>query len=323
MRSVRLEDLRELLGSTGFAAWWSDWQQVASALRDARARHADLAAQAELMSLRSEIAQRAAVDAFTRSGEVDDEGTRWSAQAQAEENHALALVGEYEEQRTRTSDLWVRLGGAEKGLEERRDGAGRDRKHAKEALAEAERQREGLAAEYGAADRKRARLWDDVESAWAASFERSLLAAEHGLRARWSRRDAERLFGEAEERRTRSRQLAADAGAAQRELREAEARRDTLRAAARERFDCLAGEAFLYWRHHDDPRSAYAVALSDEPEGANLPVKSLTIYVVGRQRGTGFLELPRDGAGSSAEGRDRRIDEFLARRDEASREPTP
>src|SRR5512134_2009620 len=122
MKPVRLGELRELLQDAAFAAWWTEWQRAGAALREARARHDDLGSQAELMALRAELAQRAGVEAFSRAGEAEDEGTRFTAEAQARENRALGLVGEYEEQRFRTSDLWVRLGGAEKALEERRDG---------------------------------------------------------------------------------------------------------------------------------------------------------------------------------------------------------
>ena len=319
MKSVRLGDLRELLESTAFGAWWTEWQRASSALADARLRHADLVAQSELMTLRSEIAQRAAVDTFSRSGEVEDEGTRWTAEAQGHENRALALVGEYERQRTRASDVWMRLGGADEQLEAKREAAGRVRGHAREsaegAVRDAERGRLALAGEYEGEDRKRKALWDEVEGAWAASFERSLVGAEHGLLARRVRRDAERLFSEAEERRARSRQLSGDADTAQRELREADARLGALRAAARERFGCVSGPSFLYWRHQDDSRSAFAVSLG-EVDGANVPVKPLAIFVVGRQRGVAFLEPARDGAGSTAEERDRRIDQFLAHRDD-------
>ena len=319
MKAVRLGDLRELLESTAFGAWWTEWQRAIAAVREARLRHEDLVAQSELMGLRSEIAQRGAVDAFSRSGEVEDEGTRWSAGAQTDENRALALVGEYEQQRARTSEAWVRLGGADKALEERREALVADRTRMKEtleaAVREAERQRQALAAEYEAADQTRKRLWDEVEAAWGTSFERSLVGAEHAVVARRVRRDAERLFAEAEERRVRARQLSGDAGTASAELRDAEARLEALRTAARDRFECVPGVSFLYWRHRDDKRSAFAVSLADDPDGP-APVRELAVYVVGRQRGVALLEPARDGAGSTAEERDRKIDQFLARREE-------
>jgi hypothetical protein len=189
------------------------------------------------------------------------------------------------------------------------------------ALRDAERLREATAAEYDAADGKRRRLWDDAEAAWAVSLERSLLGAEHGVLARRIRREAEKRFAEAEERRLRARQLAGDAATAARELRDAEARLAALRTTARERFGCVAGPTFLYWRHQDDKRSAFAVSLADHPDDGGPAVKALGLYVVGRQRGVADLEVAREGAGSSAEERDRRLDQLLVRRDDGAVTP--
>jgi hypothetical protein len=317
MKAVRLSELRELLESAAFGAWWAEWQRAATARDEAAARHDDLVAQGELMALRSEIVQRAGLEAFSRSGEVEDEGNRSAAQAQAEENRALALVGEFEQQRARTSEAWIRLGAVDKVLDEQREAMGADEGRAREA----ERQRLVVAGEYEAADGKRRRLWDEAEVAWGASLERSLVAAEHGVLARRIRREAERLFAEAEERRLRSRQLSGDAAAALRELRDAEARLAALRADARERFGCVAGPSFLYWRHHEDKRSAFAVSLAAHPEDGDAAVQALGVYVVGRQRGVAAPEVARDGAGSSAEERDRRLDQLLARRDDGPTDP--
>jgi hypothetical protein len=329
MKSIRLAELRQLVDGAAFTAWWADWSQAAQSLAEARARHEELVSQAETMAVRSELAQRGGVEAFSRAGEAEDGATRAVAEAQGLENRALELVGEYEEQRFRTSDLWVRLGGAERGLEDRRESAAKPREKrararvsGEAAVEAAERQVEALREQYEAEDKKRARLWDDVEAAWAASFERSLLGAEHGLAAKRVRREAERLFEEAEERRVRAKQLAADAEAAGRERREAERRRAALLADARDRFGCAPGEAFLYWRHRDDRRSAFAVALADDADSTNVEVKALRIYAVGRARGAAFLEPARDGLALTVEEGDRRFEEYFlgprkgARRDE-------
>jgi hypothetical protein len=322
MKSVRLGDLRELLHGSAFSNWWTEYRRATAALRDASLRHEDLVSQSETMLVRSELAQRAAVDAFSRAGDADDEGTRSGSEAQTLENRALELVGEYEEQRIRTSDLWVRLGGAERALDDRREGASRTGKsrdgtkaraqaHAQAALRVSERQHQELKEQYEAEDRKRSRLWDEVEAAWASSFERSLLVAEHGVTARHIRREAERLFEEAEARRGRAKQLAADAEAAGRERAEAEKRRVALLVEARATFGCAAGDRFLYWRHADDKGAAYAVALADDRDGANVEVKALAIYTVGRQRGVAFLEPAREGLGLTADEGDRRFEEYF------------
>ncbi|HET7825293.1 MAG TPA: hypothetical protein VFK90_08165 [Anaeromyxobacter sp.] len=319
MKSVRLGDLRELLHGSAFSSWWTEYRRAMSALQEASLRHEDLVSQSETMLVRSELAQRAAVDAFSRAGDADDEGTRSASEAQGLENRALELVGEYEDQRIRTSDLWVRLGGADRAVEERRDGAkrrgaaqeGAKARSAEAALRVAERQHQELREQYEAEDRKRGRLWEQVEAAWASSFERALLVAEHAAAARRIRREAERLFEEAEERRARAKQLAAESEAAGRERAEADRRRMALLAEARASFGCAAGERFLYWRHADDKRAAYAVALADDPDGANIEVKALGVYTVGRQRGVAFLEPAREGLGLVAVEDDRRFEEYF------------
>ncbi|BDG02536.1 hypothetical protein [Anaeromyxobacter oryzae] len=299
MKALSLGELRELLQSAAFAAWWTDHARAVSALVDARLRHDELVAQSELMDLRSELAQRAAIDTFSAAGGAEDDAAKTGVAAQALENAALELVGRYEEQRLRTSDLWVRLGGTERALDERREAAAaasrdaeRSRTHAEAALRAAERQHAALRDAYGVEDGKRTRLWDEIEAIWGRSFERALVVAEQAAHARKVRRSAERLFEEAEERRRRARQLRGEAEAAGRAVAEAEAGRRSLLDRASAELGCLAGESFLYFRHRDDKRTAYAVALADDPDGA-VQVKALGIYAVGR-RGVAALEPARE-----------------------------
>jgi hypothetical protein len=301
VKTLSLSELRDLLQAPEFTGWWTDLCRAADALRDARARHEELAAQSELMDLRSELAQRAAIDTFSAAGDAEDGAAKTSAEALALENRAIELVGGYEEQRLRTSDLWVRLGGAERIIEERREAVtasardpARVRAHAETALEAAERQHELLKDEYGAGDVKRSKLWEDVEATWGHSFVRALVAAEQSAHVRQVRRVAARLFEEAEERRGRAKQLRADAEAAGRAVAEAEASRRALLARVAAELGCVAGDAFLYFGRRGDKRTAFAVALADDPDGANLEVKALGIYTAGR-RGVASLEPAREG----------------------------
>ncbi len=302
MRALSLSELRELLQGAAFAAWWAELTRAQADLRDAGARHRELLSQAELMELRSELVQRTAMDAFSDGGLAEEAAARAAAQAQALENRALTLVGHYEEQRFRTSDLWYRLGGSERSVEETADAA------ARKAL---EKQLQALQSEYAAEDRKRDALWAEVEGAWEASFEQSLLAHEHDDRSRRIRKEAERLFEEAEERKQRSRQLRGEADAAGRERAAAAERQAALLERAGRELGCAAGERFLYWRHAEDKRAAFAVALVDDPEGYNVPVRALSVYAVGPQRGTAFLEPAREGLARTVEAGDRRFEEYL------------
>lgn len=331
MRAVPLKELRELLQGPPFAAWWAAYGAAVEAERAAASGHELVSGRQRLSDLEAEAAQRVAIDTFSEAGEAEEAAARVTGEAQAHEVQALEQVGRFEEQRFRTSDLWYRLGGAERTLELRREalaragGAGQDaerlRQQAEAAVRLAERQLRSLQDEYAAEDRKRTRLWDEVEAAWERSFERSLLAAEHGTRSRRIIRQAERLFHDAEEKRGAARQLRDEAEQAARALAEAVRRRAGLLEEARERFGCVAGESFLYWRHPDDQRAAWAVALSEDASGWNLPVRPLEVYTVNRARGAAFLEPAREGLPLSVEQGDRRFEDyFLGPRHGARRE---
>jgi len=302
MKVLRLSELREILQGAPFAAWWAEHGRATAELAQATERSQDLRSQAELMELRSELVQRTAMDAFSDAGTAEEAQARLGADAQELENRALALVGHYEEQRFRSSDLWYRLGGLERTLEEAKDPAER------KAL---ERQVPALKQEVVLEEQKRDRLWAEVEETWARSFERSLLSHEHGDRARRIRKEAERLFKEADERRQRARQLKVEADAAAREEAAAGQRQAQLLERAGREFGCVHGDRFLYWRHRDDKRAAFAVPLLADAEGYNVELKPLAVYTVGPLRGVAFLEPAREGLAPTVEEGDRRFEEYL------------
>ena len=317
MKALRLSELRDLLQSVAFASWWAEVVRTEAELREAGARHDDLLAQSRTMELRSELAGKGAEEAFARAGVIEADSARVGAEVQRFENQALELVSRYEEQRFRASDAWYRLGGAERTVEEHREALASGRPPAgsggrradPEALAKlAEKQHRALDEEYRRESEKKARLWDEVEQAWSHSFELGLRAAERAAGARRVRGEAERLHREVEARSMRARQLAADAATGLRERDAAAARLDELLGAAPDRFGCVAGRRFLYWRQPEDSRAAWAVPLFHDAEGYNLEVRALAIYSVSRQRGVAFLEPAREGALSSEEEGDHRFE---------------
>ncbi|HYD40415.1 MAG TPA: hypothetical protein VEB43_06260 [Anaeromyxobacter sp.] len=321
MRAVSLRELRELLQGQPFLTWWKDYEAAVRTEGEARARQEHLAEALRIAELEAEAGQRRAIDAFSEAGGAEEEAARIAGEAQAHEVRALEQVGRFEEQRFRTSDLWYRLGGAEREVEVRREalanpkGAGADadraRAQAEAALQSAEKVLRTLRDEYAQEFRKRGELWDQVEAAWERSFERSLLASEHTTRARRIMRDSEGLFREADERRVRAKELRDEAAAAARAVDEAGRRRAALRDAAREGFGCVAGEAFLYWRHPDDQRAAWAVALGADAASWNVPVRPLEVYLVSRLRGAAFLEPAREGLPVSVDEGDRRFEDYF------------
>ncbi len=316
MKALGLSELRELLESAAFVGWWQDLVRAEARLRDAGARHEDLVGQSRTMQLRGELAAQAADEAFSRAGEVERQAAQVEADAQAHENRALELLGSFEELRFQVSDLWYRLGGAERILEERREaalaGRGRSRKgQGEQLLRQAEKQRAGIEATYQRESARKQGLWEEVEAAWGRSFELSLVGAERAAAAKRLRRDAERLFQESQARRERAQGLAREAEAALRERDEAVERREALLAQARSRFACVPGRGFLYWRRPGDRAVAWAVPLRDDAEGYNIEAKALAVYTADRRRGVAFLEPAREGPEATGEEGDRRLESWL------------
>lgn len=327
MDALRLSDLRDLLQAPAFAAWWAEFGRVEAALREARARRDDLSAQLDLMQGRADAAEETAARTLSRAGEIDDRSSGMAVESQQLENKALELVGRFEEQRYRVSEIWYRMGGAERILEEQREALAAAEEQlagapyedeAKERAAEAarlvkegERRLRKLHDEYEREARRKERLWEQVERSWGRAFEISLLVSEGRAATRRVHLEAERLFQEAKERRARTRRLKADLAAATREEEGAVRMRGMLLEEAADRFGCVAGTSFLYWRRRDDDRSAFAVPLADDTEGHNLDVLALGIYAVDRHKGVAFLEPAREGRVVTDEEGDRRFEEWF------------
>lgn len=162
---------------------------------------------------------------------------------------------------------------------------------------EAEERARQLAGRFEAqpqAGRRRDRLWEQVERARSRAFGLSLQVAERRQQARRVRLAAERLLEEAGERRARWRRLWTDLAAARREHGAAIRARSRLLAAARQRFGCVAGTSFLYWRSREDGHRALALALADDGESYNVEVRALGVYRVDRRRGVALLDPARE-----------------------------
>lgn len=298
MKSTRLIELRALLAHPDFQGWWTQLQNARIGLQTARHQYDELLSQTSLMEFRAELTQKNAIDTLYRAGELEDSAARLLAEAQELENRSLLRVAEFEEQRFRVSELWYRLGAAEKALEDRREDPRAQKTHR---LAAEEYEREST---------RKNQLWDEVEALWAQSAEVSLQVSEQRFRGRKIRKEAEQLFALAEERKQRSKALRAEAEAAAQAVEAAERNLQRLMNEARERFGCSTGAEFLYFRVRENAKLAWAVSLVDDQENFNVEVKPLAVYAVERQRGVAFLEPARAEAMSVEEG-DRRFEEYF------------
>jgi len=305
LKQKRLNEVRALIASADFQAWWAQLTAARTALKESEGRYEELLGQTTLTEFRAELTQKNAIDTLYRAGEHEDVAANMLFEASELENKSFKFVADFEEQRIRASDNWYRLGAAEKRLEE-----ARDKKRTPAELATLERGVRQVADEYSSEDGRKARLWDEVERLWARCAEVSLGVAEQRALGKKVRRNAEELFGVAEERKQRTKDLKAETEAAALAVEGARARRSGLLEDAREKFGCSVGTDFLYFRHRDDPRFAWCVALLEDREGYNLEVKPLSVYQVDRTRGVAFLEPARALPLSQEEG-DLRFEEYF------------
>ncbi|MHB8416875.1 MAG: hypothetical protein ACYDCL_02295 [Myxococcales bacterium] len=341
MKVKSLMEVRELVGSADFLGWWQELSQARAAEAEAEDRFDELLTQSTLLDFRAELAQKNAIDTLYRAGACEDAAAKLVADATDVENRSFEVVAAYEEHRFRVSEIWYRLGAAEKALEELRErgtaaktalGAeGGDRARRREAeaavagaevdLRKAEREHRQIHDDYERETQRKLRLWDEVERMWASSAEMNLLVSEKRAEGRKIRKRAERLFKEAEERKTRSKALRAEADQKSGERAQHAARREQLLRGARERFGCAVGEEFLYWRQREDQSGAHCVSLIDDSEDYNIEVKALGIYRAEKQRGVEFLE-PSHEKRRVEEGDQRFEDFFLKGRKGRVREPS-
>jgi hypothetical protein len=311
MKPLALPELHDLLHGRDFVAWWTEHHRARSVIGEADTRAADLDAQVALAASRAELTQAGAIDALAAVGELEDAAARLTAEAQALENGSLQAVAAYEEQRQRVSELWLRLGGAERATDRQRHRlaevraraapagrAGRDvavdLADEEELLSRAGHRELSLDEEYRREDARKTELWREVERLWAKSLELALLVAERTADARRRHREAERLFREAEERKGRVRQLEGERDRARRDRDEAARALAAVLAGARARFGCIPGERFLYFARSANASNAWAVALADDADAPGGPVRALAVYGVDREHGVLCL-APAEG----------------------------
>jgi hypothetical protein len=311
VKPKRLSELRALLTSPEFQGWWDSLVAARADARAATERYDELLSQTTLTEFRAELAQKNAIDTLYRAGECEDAAANMLFEATDLENRSFRVIAEFEEQRFKVSELWYRLGAAEKAIEEKQAEADRTKSKKSEGdLKLAEKGHRTTTEEYEKETARKGRLWDEVERIWAKSAEVSLLVAEQRGRGKKIRREAERLFQLAEERKAKSRELRAESDAAAGAEEAAKSRIGTLLDQARDKFGCAAGTDFLYFRQRDNQKLAFCVPLIEDHENYNVEVKPLSIYSVDRQRGVSFLEPARAEAPSTEEG-DKRFEQYF------------
>lgn len=307
----------KLVASPEFSAWSESYERMRVQVAELRV--------AEVME-----SDDPAVEMMFRAGELDEQAARYYAEYAAIENESLENLAAYEAQRMRATQHWMVAHAAEKNLEDGRTQVSEltaeieaakknkspDLSRLEERLKESERQRDQQAeianntkVESDKQYAERLRLWDIVEESWHRSLHANLARSEYAYQARRGRRLSEALFaGDIEHADHEGDDLTA-------KVEEAERGYFEHIKEAREKFDVLMIEEFMFSPIDNDSRWVWCVPLIDESDEFNVQLSRYQIYRIERGRALDFIEpvVVEELEGGTDDGTDDpRLDAFFA-----------
>ena len=312
MKALWLREVQTILEREDFLKWWQSLVDLEQKLVTVGSRHDELLAQVNLMDFRAEFTQKNAIDSLYLAGEYEDTAAQLLAEASEVENKSYEAVANFESQRISVSDLFSRMGAVEHNFlsaqaEAREARDSREAEHVR-----LEKEFRDASAVYERENARKMSLWEEVEQMWARSLDINLGVSERRVKSKRARREAERLFKEAEQHKRSSKNLKAETNEADQKKKDIQQAIEDLRTSARRLFGCLVGEEFLYWPRRENINEVYCVPINDHAEGFNIELRAKNIYLISRQRGVEFIE-PLSSAGEVPDEEDARIDDFFQR----------
>lgn len=331
MKSFWLREVRQILQSTEFSAWWKEIGDAFRQMEHLSQQLDELHTQASLMAFRAEFTQKKAIALLYRAGEHEDRAAQFLAEASEIENKSYEAVAAFESQRISVSDLYSRMGAMEHrllslqsevgllreatemaGNKDQRREMEKQLKRKQSELGRMEKEHREAASLYARENARKMSLWDEVEHLWLRSLDINLGVSELKMEGSRSRRLSEKLFRLAEQHKKQAESLLVEVEQTEKRQGELEQAIRTHLAGSRRLFGCLAGENFVFWPSRESNGKVYAVPLKDLLDGYNIELKAGIIYLVDRKRGVEFLEpLPPGGAPEIRH--DSRIDTFFVR----------
>lgn len=276
MKARQLSEAKEILNSERFRTWFDALGKARIRLREAVLRHEELLTQVHMMEFRAELKQKNATDTLYNAGESEDSAAGAQAEATALENKSLELVGEFERQRALCSELWASMSAQEGESEQHSDRASDKLRRARE--------------EYERETARKNRLWEDVEALWSTSLEKNLAVVELRMKAARTRKESEVLFGDADKSARAAAAIKHESEQMAREREEADAGVRELMARARNSFDAIVHEEFMYWPQQENNKMVWVCPLFSDQQTYNIELKACQVYQASRQRGVAFLE---------------------------------
>jgi chromosome segregation ATPase len=331
MKAKYLKELRNLLESDEFKEWWSKYNEKKVEISHLESSIDEMMANENLHTFRANLIQKRALDRIEDSSQMEALAAKWLAEASDMDNKSYEAVAKFESKRVEVSELWFRVGALDHEVEvlkqdietlRKRLESASDRqevmnlrtalKSKEQALESVSKEFAKVSEQYEREAARKKKLWEDVEMIWGISIEYNLKVAEAQMKAKKFKREAEQLLKESNYDSKRASDIRAEIEQKKSEKEQAEKYVQELLRLARERFDCIAEDEFLYWQQKENSQFIYCVPLITDLDNYNIEIRALNVYQVDRSKGVTFIE-PLPGEKRIREEEDTRLDDFFTK----------
>jgi len=329
MKAKYLKELKNLLESDVFKEWWSKYNEKKIEISHITSSIDEMMAQENLHLFRASLVQKRALDRIEESSQMEALAAKWLAEASDMDNKSYEAVAKFESKRVEVSELWFKVGALDHEVEVLRQEVETLRKRLESAsdrqevmnlrttLKSKEQTLESTTKElskiselYEREAAKKKKLWEDVEMIWGISIEYNLKVAEAQAKSKKFKREAEQFLKESNYDSKRANDLHTEIEQKKSEKEQAEQYIQELLRLAKEKFDCIAEDEFLYWQQKENAQFIYCIPLITDLDNYNIEIRALSIYQVDRAKGVAFIE-PLPGEKRIKDEEDTRLDDFF------------
>ncbi len=330
MKAKYLKEVKNLLESPAFKEWWAKYNDKQKEILNLTSEIDNIMAEENNHRFNANLFQKRALDRIEESSQMEALAANLVAEASDLDNKSYEAVARFESKRVEVSELWFKVGALDHEIEtikaeintlKDRLSAASDRqevinlrtnlKNKEQMLDTLSKEFSKISEQYEREASKKKKLWEEVEIIWGVSIEYNLKVAEAQAKSKKFKRDAERLLRESNyfSRKASEKQT-------EQELKNSEREKDIqfiqeLLRLAREKFECIAEDEFLYWQQKENSQLIYCVPLITDLENYNIEIRALNIYQIDRTKGVNFIEPLVEDRKRLSEAEDSRIDDFF------------
>lgn len=330
MRAKQLKEIKSLLQSPEFKEWWSKYNEKQREISRIKAELDTKLAEENHQQFNANLQQKRALDMIEESSQMEALAAQWIAEASDLDNKSYEAVARFESKRVEVSELWFKVGALDHEVEtvkaeintlRERLASAADRQEVislRTTLKNKEQMLDSLTKEFTRVSElyereaaKKKKLWEEVEIIWAKITEYNLKVAEAQVKSKRFKREAERLLRESNNFNKRIAELKAEQEELYSALEKDKQYIEELLRLAREQFECIAEDEFLYWQQKENSQLIYCVPLITDLDNYNIEIRALNIYQVDRTRGITFIEPLVEERKRISDEEDTRIDDFF------------